>query len=386
MSMIKIETKNTLMTKELKNLFDLLGRQVYFVGGAVRDILSRHTIQDIDLATPLTPEQVMEKLKETSIKIIPTGLAHGTLTLILANKMKVEITTFRQDVETNGRRAIVCFGNSMEEDAKRRDFTVNALYMRWDGTVFDFVGGLKDIKKKRLRFIGNPNERISEDALRILRYFRFFAQLRLRKPDLFILQACRQKRDLLKKLSKERIRDEIFKILSLPNPYLAFHFMDKTGVLRQIIGSYDLKGFRYLLSCERKAGFYSSPLFRLWILCKKHLPNWHLSNVQIKQGLNFAQAYDLPLKTRADEYRILYFYGKDIFLDIILYKKRLCFAGFRFYQNLNTPLLPFKHTDVANFFKVEGVDLGTKFKTCESKWLSLGCPNKKEVVFNSVLE
>ena len=384
--MIKIEIQNTLMTKELKSLFELLDRQVYFVGGAIRDTLTGKGVQDIDLATPLTPENVMEKLKDTSIKIVPTGIKHGTLTLILPDKMKVEITTFRQDVETDGRRAVVCFGNSMEEDAKRRDFTVNALYMRWDGTVFDFVEGLKDIKKKRLRFIGNPNERIKEDALRILRYFRFFAQTGLHKPDLQTLKACRQGRHLLKRLSKERVRDEIFKMLFLPNPYSAFHFMSKAGVLRQIVGSYDLNDFRYLLSCERKAGAYSSPLFRLWILCKRRLPEWHLSNAQLKMEYEFEQAFNLPLKTRADEYRILYLYGKEVFLNTLLYKKRLCFAGFRFYQRLNKPALPFESIDVANFFNVESIDLGKKFKICEDKWLSLGCPNKKEVVFNSILE
>ena len=384
--MIKIETNKNLMTPALKALFEALDRQVYFVGGAVRDTLMGKGVQDIDLATPFTPEQVMENLKNLPIKIIPTGIKHGTLTLILPDKMKVEITTFRLDTKTDGRRAIVCFGTEMNEDAIRRDFTINALYMRWDGTVFDYVGGLKDLKKKRLRFIGKPFERIQEDALRILRYFRFYAQTGQSRPDLPALKACRQGRFLLKKLSKERVRDEVLKILSLPNPYSAVHLMAKSGVLRQIVGAYNLNEFRYLLSCERKTGFYAWPLFRLWVLCNHCLPDWHLSNAQKQSAEFFKSAFAMPLKTRADEYRILYHCGKDAFLHTILHKKRLCFAGFRFYQNLIEPTLPFQSSDVADFFAVDGIALGEKFKLCEDKWLTLTCPNKKEVVFNAVLE
>ena len=384
--MIKFETNKNLMTPALKALFDALDRQVYFVGGAVRDTLIGKGVQDIDLTTPFTPEQVVEKLTPLPIKIIPTGIKHGTLTLILPDKMKVEITTFRSDMETDGRRAVVCFGKEMKEDAIRRDFTINALYMRWDGTVFDYVGGLKDLKKGRLRFIGNPFERIQEDALRILRYFRFYAQTGQKKPDLFALKACRQGRFFLKRLSKERVRDEVFKILSLPNPYPALHLMARTGVLRQIVGTYDLDDFRRFLACERKAGTYASALFRLWVLCRHRLPDWHLSNRQKQNGDAFKKAFDMPLKTRADEYKILYLLGQEAFLNTILYKKRLCFAGFRFYQKLRKPVLPFQSMDVADFFSVDGGALGEKFKLCEDKWLALACPSKKEVVFHSVLE
>ena len=383
--MIKFETDKNLNTPALQNLFDLLERKVYFVGGAVRDTLIGKGVQDIDLATPLTPQQVMEKLNGFPIKVIPTGIKHGTLTLILPDKMKVEITTFRIDVQPDGRRAIVRFGQEIKEDAIRRDFTMNALYMRWDGTVFDFVGGLKDLKKKRLRFIGQPLIRIQEDALRILRYFRFYAQMGLQKPDLSALKACRQGRFMLKKLSKERVRDEILKILSLPNPYSALHLMAKSGVLRQIVGSYDLNDLRYLLACERKAGFYSDALYRLWILCRHRLPQWHLSKRQMQSGIDFEQAFKMPLKTRDDEYRILYLCGEDAFLNTVLYKKRLCFAGFRFYQKLKTPVLPFDSSDVASFFQVAEVELGKKFERCKEVWLAMGCPNKKDVVFQAVL-
>ena len=146
--------KEKLLTPLLKELFGLLDGQVYFVGGAVRDALLSRPIHDVDLTTPFTPNQVIEKLQASSIRIYPTGIEHGTLTLVLKDNTALEITAFRTDNQTDGRHAVVAFGTDMRQDALRRDFTFNALYMDGAGRLYDFTRGVKDLKKKRLRFIG----------------------------------------------------------------------------------------------------------------------------------------------------------------------------------------------------------------------------------------
>ena len=379
-NMVNLNVKN-FKTQSLDELFRLLDNQVYFVGGTVRDALLGNVICDIDMATPFSPSQVILRLKESSIRVIPTGIEHGTLTLILTDGVTIELTSFRSDVKTDGRHAQVSFGSKIQEDALRRDFTINALYMDNNGDVFDFVGGLKDVRKKRLRFIGDAKKRISEDALRILRFFRFCAKMSIKMPDKSALKACKQTRSLLDVLSKERVREEFLKILSVENPYPTLKLMDSCSVLRQIFGKYDLAEIRRLCQHERRSGFYTNPLFRLWVLCGKKLPDWKFSRLQKQQEKLFKKAFDFPLKNRSDEYRILYYCGKDVFLYTVLYKKRLCFMAMRFYQALKKPELPFNSQDVSSFFDVKNIKLGEKMTLCEEKWLELECPDKKELVF-----
>ena len=378
--------KKTLTTPTLQHLFNLLNGQVYFVGGAVRDVLMNRPVHDLDLTTPLTPDQVIDCLKNTDIRIHPTGIEHGTLTLAFTDKTTVEITSFRSDKQTDGRHAKVMFETDIKQDALRRDFTINALYMDGQGKILDFVGGLKDLKKKRLCFIGNPEKRIEEDALRILRYFRFFAQIKPKKPDVLALKACRKKRDLLDVLSKERIRDEMLKLLSVPDPQKALHFMVRTGVLKKIIDEYDLMALKHLLKKEKQAGFQSDSWFRLWVLCKKQLPVWPMTRNQKKQASLWKKGSQMSFKTTQDFYTALYKLGKEAFLNMILLKKeRINFASFRFYSGLIMPTIPFDAKDVAKIFNVKGKDLGEKLKLCEDFWLKMNCPAKKEVVFKKIL-
>ena len=385
-SILETMMKKNLMTPALKELFGLLDGQVYFVGGAVRDVLMARSVHDIDLTTPLTPAQVQDYLKNTDIHIHPTGIEHGTLTLVLSDKKTVEITSFRCDVETNGRRAKVAFGKDIRQDAFRRDFTINALYMDANGQILDFVGGLKDLKKRRLRFIGEPEKRIKEDALRILRYFRFYAQLDIKKADLSAIKACRQGRSLLDVLSKERIRDEVFKLLATKNPQKALHFMARTGVLRKIVGQYDLSKLKFLLKKEKQAGFQTDSLFRLWILCGGNLPDWPLTKNQKKQISLWNAGINMTFKNKRDYCEILYKLGKEAFLNLILLKKeKMSFTAFQFYNSLEVPILPFNAKDVAKIFHVEGNKIGEKMKFCEDIWLKIGCPIKKEVVFKKIL-
>ena len=189
-----------------------------YVGGAVRDTLLGLEVKDIDLATPLVPADVMARLDAAKIGHVPTGIAHGTITAILKGG-PVEITTLRHDVSTDGRRATVAFASEWQDDAARRDFTINALYADpATGEISDFFGGLDDLKARRVRFIGDARERIREDHLRILRYFRFQARFGSQPADAESENACAELAATLKGLSRERIGMEMLNLLALPSP------------------------------------------------------------------------------------------------------------------------------------------------------------------------
>jgi poly(A) polymerase len=205
-----------------------------FVGGCVRDALLGREIADIDLATPARPEEVMAALDKAGMKAVPTGIAHGTVTAV-APPRHFEITTLRRDVETYGRRAKVAFGADWAEDAARRDFTINAIYLDPDGTLHDPVGGLADLAGHRVRFVGEAAKRIAEDVLRVLRYYRFEARFGTGQGDEEARAACRAAVALLPKLSAERVAGELFRLLTVPNPAPALHMMADDGVLAVIL-------------------------------------------------------------------------------------------------------------------------------------------------------
>jgi len=206
-----------------------------FVGGCVRDTLLDLPVSDVDLATRLTPEQVIERLKRARIKAVPTGLAHGTVTAVIAGA-PVEVTTLRRDVSTDGRRATVAFTDDWREDAARRDFTINALSADPQTLdVFDYFGGEADLEARRVRFIGDPLTRIAEDHLRILRFFRFHARFGAGAPDPEGLEACTARANDLMALSRERIADELTKLLALPSPAATVALMIARGVLRPML-------------------------------------------------------------------------------------------------------------------------------------------------------
>jgi poly(A) polymerase len=205
-----------------------------FVGGCVRDALLGRAVGDIDIATPLTPEEVTRHLTAAAIKVVPTGLAHGTVTAVAAGR-PFEITTLRRDVETDGRHARVDFTDDWAEDAKRRDFTMNALFLDADGAVFDPVGGLADLHARRVRFVGDPMTRIGEDVLRILRFYRFHAHYGAGDPDPAARTACRASAHLLPNLSRERVAGELMKLLAAPDPMPTLRLMEEDGVLAAIL-------------------------------------------------------------------------------------------------------------------------------------------------------
>ena len=223
----------------LASLIAALGGEARFVGGAVRDSLLGVEVKDVDIATPLLPEEVMDRLTAASIKAIPTGIDHGTITAILPGG-PVEITTLRRDVSTDGRRATVAFSDDWREDAARRDFTINALSADPETLdIFDYFGGLEDLERRQIRFIGSAAARISEDHLRIMRYFRFLARFGLHELEAEAFQACVDAAPRLEQLSRERVADELMKLLATDDPRLAVGKMLDTRIFDHIIAGTD---------------------------------------------------------------------------------------------------------------------------------------------------
>ena len=217
----------------LEKLWDALP-EARIVGGAVRDTLAGRPLADVDLASPLTPDEAAARLAAHGVKTFPTGLSHGTITAVIAGK-GFEITTLRRDISADGRHAQVAFTDDWEEDAARRDFTINAMSMARDGTVFDYFGGKPDLAAGIVRFVGEAGTRISEDYLRILRFFRFYARYAKGAPDKAAITAITALRDGILRLSAERVWNELKSILHAPDPRAAVDLMQSTGVLALVI-------------------------------------------------------------------------------------------------------------------------------------------------------
>jgi len=221
--------------KRLLNALDAKQGTARFVGGAVRDLLLGEKPGDLDLATTLRPDEVVRRLEAAGIKAVPTGIEHGTVTAVSSGTV-VEVTTLRSDVSTDGRRATVAFTDDWARDAGRRDFTINALYADpFTGELFDYFGGLEDLKSRSVRFIGEPLQRIAEDHLRILRYFRFHARYGHGSPDPHALEACVERANDLMALSRERIADELLKLFALDDPTPTVRMMAERGLFTPVV-------------------------------------------------------------------------------------------------------------------------------------------------------
>lgn len=260
----KLTNAEWLTDAETVAVLEALKGQARIVGGAVRNGLLREPVSDIDMACALPPEETMAALQAKGIKVVPTGLAHGTITAVMPSR-HFEITTLRVDVKTDGRRAEVAFTGDWLEDAKRRDFTINALYVDGDGTVHDPLGtGLADLEARKLRFIGDAATRISEDYLRVLRFFRFHAWYGKGEPDAEGLKACAEAREGLAQLSGERVRDELLKIAAADNAGPAYRQMAAAGILPIVLPEASrLDRFEHLVDVEANQLFTCDPVLRL---------------------------------------------------------------------------------------------------------------------------
>ena len=222
-------------------LLDRDGEEARVVGGAVRNALMKLPVGEIDVATTAVPQDVVRRVEADGLKAVPTGIEHGTVTVVVDGH-PFEVTTLRVDIETYGRKAKVVFGRDWQADAARRDFTINALSASPDGRVYDYVGGLADIAAHRVRFIGDPAARIAEDYLRILRFFRFHAWYGQGVPDATGLHACIAARSGLDMLSRERVRMELLKLMLAPHATPTLAVMAEAGILGTVLGGVPLLG------------------------------------------------------------------------------------------------------------------------------------------------
>src|SRR6516225_2607432 len=242
------------------------GEEARVVGGAARNALMGLPLSDIDIATTALPDEVLRRAAAAGLKAVPTGIDHGTITLI-ADGTPFEVTTLRQDVETFGRKAKVAFGRDWKVDAERRDFTMNALSISADGVVHDYVDGLADLKARRVRFIGDPARRIAEDYLRILRFFRFQASYAHGAPDAAGLHASIVARDGLRTLSRERVRAELMKLLIAPFAVPTLAVMAEAGFAAPLLGGVALlASFANMIKVEEAAASAPDPVRRLGAL------------------------------------------------------------------------------------------------------------------------
>ncbi len=309
----------------LDRLIEALGGRagdIRFVGGAVRDTLLGLPVKDIDCATRLLPEESSRRIKEAGFKAIPTGIAHGTVTALLPSG-PVEVTTLRRDVTTDGRRAVVAFTDEWREDAARRDFTINALSADpLSGEIHDYYGGVADLEAGIVRFIGDPLQRIAEDHLRILRLFRFHARFGRGAPDGAALAACVARANDLMALSRERIADELLKLLGGSDPGATIRLMVDNGLFRPIIPEIDETGvvrLERLIARERAAGVAGDALRRLGAL----LPVDAAVAATVAQRLKLSKAATRRLEAAAEAAdaapaALAYRFGVEVATDLLL--------------------------------------------------------------------
>jgi len=349
-----------------------------YVGGAVRDELMGIKVSDLDLATRLLPEVVLERLQAARIKAVPTGIDHGTITAVSDGK-PVEITTLRRDVSTDGRRATVAFTDDWREDAARRDFTINALSADpASGELFDYFGGLADLEERRVRFIGDPLQRIAEDHLRILRFFRFHARFGRGEPDRQAVEACATRANDLMTLSRERIADELVKLLGLPNPVETVALMLDKGILKPIIPEIE-PGAAAMLSdlvaFERKAKIAPDGLRRLAAILPRDPAlaesvgaRLKLSN-KAKKRLGCAAGTDLMSSPQALAYRI----GSDCALDRLLLAGQTADAAS--IRGWDPPRLPIGGGELIKRGLKEGPIVARTLRTIDRLWADQGFPD-----------
>lgn len=319
-SSLVLESFPELSAPEVKQLFEIFqGKELRFVGGCIRNALIHEPIWDVDFATPLLPEEVMDLLKSQGVNGVPTGIEHGTVTAVI-HKKTYQITTLRQDAESDGRRSRVVFGQDWQQDAQRRDFTFNSLYMDQSGQIFDPFEGIKDLKSGVVRFIGEPRQRIEEDYLRILRYFRFLAYFGKGPIDQEALKACIALAPQMKKLSSERIRDEFLKLLQAQNPLPSLELIKKHKILSDI-DFWNFEALAALISVEEKGRLPRSPWRRLFLLC--HPTNWEalgeqlkLSRKQITLLNQLDKRYPFYTEYPCRDQECLYADGADLFWDL----------------------------------------------------------------------
>ena len=361
--------------KRLLKALDARQSTARFVGGAVRDFLLGEHPGDLDLATTLQPDDVIAKLEKAGIKAVPTGIEHGTITAVSSNTV-VEVTTLRSDVSTDGRRATVAFTGDWQKDASRRDFTINAIYADpFSGELFDYFGGIDDLKSRTVRFIGEPLQRIAEDHLRILRYFRFHARYGHGEPDPQALEACTQRANDLMALSRERVADELLKLLALDDPTPTVRLMHERGLFLPVVPEVtEIDRLASLVESEREAGIAPDPLRRLAALlpadpdvAARVAARLKVSNKARKRLISAAEPA-LGLNPRSLAYRI----GAESAVDRLLLASHA--ADATEVAGWHPPRLPISGGALIARGVTEGPDVARTLRRIENAWEAAGFP------------
>jgi poly(A) polymerase len=373
-------------------VLDRAGEEARIVGGAIRNTLIGDPPGDIDIATTARPPEVVKRVEAAGFKAVPTGIEHGTITVIAAGR-PFEITTLREDVETFGRRAKVAFGRDWKRDAERRDFTMNALSASRNGTLYDYVGGLPDIAARRVRFIGNAASRIAEDYLRILRFFRFHAAYGEGAPDPEGVAACIAGRAGLELLSRERVRMELFKLLAAKHAVGALAVMTESGLLDQVLGGVPLlASFANMIKLEVTLGFPPDPVRRLGALgvsviedADRLRDRLRVSNVEYERLGSMADGW-WHVSSARDEQRarvLLYRLGHERFTDRVLLAWTRSPEGaadesWRALAMLPArwivPAFPLRAADFIKRGLPKGPRLGAALAAAEEAWTAAGFP------------
>ena len=394
--------------KEAQTIFFCLNEigkesNVRFVGGCVRKALLGEKIDDIDLATSLEPNEVKKRLEESNIKVVDTGISHGTVTAIL-NYKKFEITSLRKDVSTDGRHAKVEFTPDWEQDALRRDFTINAIYADIEGRIFDPLNGIEDLKNGEIKFIGSAEERIQEDYLRILRYFRFFIQYSKKEYDEHTIRSIKQHINGLNKVSNERIFDELKKILLLKNVYALF--------VHKLLGEIFLNIFPQFIYYQRlktinnlekkmRAKYDKDLILSSFIVdksnnyeyfCHKYKTSNNTKNRLKNISTNFEKIKSKKFYNEANIKKLIYLLNKNYVNDLLLFSvfinnkvdivliERLL----NFVKNCEIPKFPISGEYLKKHGYEAGKILGKKLKSLEEKWIENNFIIEKKVIEKSL--
>jgi poly(A) polymerase len=378
-------------TARVLQLLNANGEEARVVGGAVRNALLKLAPGDIDIATTALPEEVMRRARAAGIKSVPTGIDHGTVTLVIDGH-PYEVTTLREDTETFGRKAKVAFGRDWVRDAERRDFTMNGLSVDATGVVYDYVGGLADVAARRVRFIGDPDQRIAEDYLRVLRFFRIHAAFGAGEPDCEGYLACIRGRAGLAGLSAERVRMEMLKLLVAGGASAAALAMADGGLLQSLIGGVAYTGpLSAIIAIERELGLPADATRRLAALtvavtedAKRLAARLRLSNAEAKALDSMGHRWwRFANKDEANARRLVYRLGAHRYHDrVLLAWARSCgdvrSARWRelaeLPQRWTPPKFPLKAADFIARGMAEGPALGHVLTLAEDAWLAADFP------------
>ncbi|MCR9174597.1 MAG: CCA tRNA nucleotidyltransferase [Alphaproteobacteria bacterium] len=379
------------------NCLNAGGGTARFVGGSVRNVVMDLPVTDLDMATDLPPDRVMALAQAAKIRAIPTGIEHGTVTLVV-DHVPIEVTTLRRDLETDGRRAVVAFTDDWTADAERRDFTLNALYLDPDGTLYDPTGdGLADARAGRLRFVGMPENRIREDALRILRLFRFLASHGRKDPDPEAVSACAELAPLIETLSGERVWAELRKLLAADGAASALKLMDQTDVIRHLwAGPVRTDRTLRLIELEAELGRPADPVRRLSALAsgaaaiaaeRLRLSNADRDRLERALAAEQPPASDEPARRAA-----IYRSGATVFVDRLLLsaansistEPQLLAEDLTVADDWAPPGFPIGGADALALGMKPGPKVGTVLRGVEEWWISGGFTADREACLSEL--